>query len=195
MERLTKDSPQNNVETMMNYVFSKDGWAHIRHDGEQDDVTLTEWAKAQCIKRGCDEFPGETPEEIAETLCDCIMDGEGCPVALAYCFACQASHLRDRLKAIEDILGDEYDLERIRELAQAERDGRLVVLPLEAKEGDPLPQCFYGDGGLCPGLSAPNDDEPIEMCKRCWYCSVGYRQEDEEALMEAESGKEGDEGT
>lgn len=77
-----------------------------------------------------------------------------------------------------------YDspLERLMELAQAEKAGRLVVLPLEAKEGDPIPQCFYGDGGLCPGMSAPNDDEPIEMCKRCWYCSCGYRQEAEEAL-------------
>ena len=129
MERLTKENPQENFETTLNYVFAKDGWAHIRHDGEQDDVALTEWAKAQCIKRGCDEFPGETPEEIDETLCDCLMDGEGCPVALAYCFACQAAHLRDRLKAIEDILGDEYSLDRLREIAQAEKSGRLVVLP------------------------------------------------------------------
>ena len=34
-----------------------------------------------------------------------------------------------RLAAIEDILGDEYDLERLRELAQADREGRCVVLP------------------------------------------------------------------
>lgn len=62
---------------------------------------------------------------------------------------------------------DTMTLERAQELARAERDGRLVVLPFEAKEGDPLPQCFYGDGGLCPGLSVPNDYEPIELCKRC----------------------------
>ena len=31
--------------------------------------------------------------------------------------------------AIEDILGDEYDLDRLRELAQADRDGRCVVFP------------------------------------------------------------------
>ena len=35
----------------------------------------------------------------------------------------------DRLAAIEDILGDEYDLERLRELDQADREGRCVVLP------------------------------------------------------------------
>lgn len=33
-----------------------------------------------------------------------------------------------RLAAIEDILGDEYDLDRLRELVQADREGRCVVL-------------------------------------------------------------------
>lgn len=31
----------------------------------------------------------------------------------------------DRLAAIEDILGDEYDLDRLRELAQADKDGKF----------------------------------------------------------------------
>lgn len=35
----------------------------------------------------------------------------------------------NRLATIEDILGDEYDLERLRELVEADRDGRYVVLP------------------------------------------------------------------
>ena len=35
----------------------------------------------------------------------------------------------NRLKKIEDILGDEYDLDRLRELALADREGRCVVLP------------------------------------------------------------------
>lgn len=34
-----------------------------------------------------------------------------------------------RLAMIEDILGDEYDLDRLRELVQADREGRCVVLP------------------------------------------------------------------
>lgn len=32
-----------------------------------------------------------------------------------------------RLKKIEDILGDDYDLDRLRELAEADRDGRCVI--------------------------------------------------------------------
>ena len=33
-----------------------------------------------------------------------------------------------RFAAIEDILGDEYDLDRLRELVQADREGRCVVI-------------------------------------------------------------------
>lgn len=39
-----------------------------------------------------------------------------------------------RLCAIEDILGDDYDLDRLRELVQADKEGRCVVLP--CKVGD-----------------------------------------------------------
>ena len=40
----------------------------------------------------------------------------------------------NRLKKIEDILGDEYDLDELREMVQAKREGRCVVLP--CKKGD-----------------------------------------------------------
>lgn len=33
------------------------------------------------------------------------------------------------LSDVQDILGDDYDLDRLRELVEADRDGRLVVLP------------------------------------------------------------------
>ena len=58
-----------------------------------------------------------------------------------------------RLAAIEDILGDEYDLDRLRELVQADREGRCVVLPAkvdetvyQAKKGDDCPCCFHLEG-------------------------------------------------
>ena len=35
----------------------------------------------------------------------------------------------NRLGSIEDILGADYDLNRLRELVEADRDGRCVVLP------------------------------------------------------------------
>ena len=41
------------------------------------------------------------------------------------CKTCPISKAFDRLAAIEDILGDEYDLDRLRELAQADREGKI----------------------------------------------------------------------
>ena len=39
-----------------------------------------------------------------------------------------------RLAAIEDILGDEYDLDELREMVQAKREGRCVVLPCKVED-------------------------------------------------------------
>ena len=51
-----------------------------------------------------------------------------------------------RLNEIENILGDEYDLEHLKELVEAEREGRCVVLPckdwLEIVFGEQ--EVFYG---------------------------------------------------
>lgn len=52
----------------------------------------------------------------------------------------------NRLAAIEDILGDEYDLDRLRELAQADREGRCVVMPCQP--GDKI-SYKSGAGLLC----------------------------------------------
>ena len=40
----------------------------------------------------------------------------------------------DHLAAIEDILGDEYDLDELKEVVQSKRKGRCIVLP--CKKGD-----------------------------------------------------------
>ena len=45
------------------------------------------------------------------------------------CENCIHGRYKDRLAAIEDILGDEYDLDELREMVQAKREGRCVVLP------------------------------------------------------------------
>lgn len=42
----------------------------------------------------------------------------------------------NRLKKIEDILGDEYDMDRLQELVEGDRDGRCVMLP--CKVGTPI---------------------------------------------------------
>lgn len=40
--------------------------------------------------------------------------------------------MEERLLDIEDILGDDYDLNRLGELSEADKEGRIVVLPAEA---------------------------------------------------------------
>lgn len=48
-----------------------------------------------------------------------------------------------RLASIENILGDDYDLEHLKELVEADRDGRCIVLP--CKVGDKvycIQSCF-----------------------------------------------------
>lgn len=82
---------------------------------------------------------------------------------------------------------------KLQEMAQTERDGRLVVLPHPAKEGDQPPECFYGSKELCPGLTAITDDEPVENCKKCRWCSAGYFQLEAEAAVELMKG-EGEHG-
>lgn len=44
------------------------------------------------------------------------------------------SHIWRRLKQIEDILGDTYDLDRLRELVEADKAGRCVLHPLKAED-------------------------------------------------------------
>ena len=47
-----------------------------------------------------------------------------------------------RLADIEDILGDDYDLDRLKELVEADREGRCVVLP--CKIGDTVYDILMG---------------------------------------------------
>jgi len=83
-----------------------------------------------------------------------------CPIAKAF----------DRLAAIEDILGDEYDLDRLRELVQADREGRCVVLNMPRK---PL---VWGDDDkntcLCPYcgkdlMGIPYGERMVLQCPEC----------------------------
>lgn len=54
--------------------------------------------------------------------------------------------IADRLAAIEDILGDEYDLDELREMVQAKREGRCVVLDGKSRDKElirKLVRLFY----------------------------------------------------
>lgn len=64
-----------------------------------------------------------------------------------------------RLSKIEDILGDEYDLDRLKELVQANRESRCAKLPCK--------EFFSMLGG---DVYAIDDDEVLEVL----LCGVGY---------------------
>lgn len=46
-------------------------------------------------------------------------------------YASQHETAIHRLVSIEDILGDEYDLDELKEMVQAKREGRCAVLPFQ----------------------------------------------------------------
>lgn len=50
-------------------------------------------------------------------------------------YASQHETAIHRLAAIEDILGDDYDLDELREMVQAKREGRCVVLEKRCNDG------------------------------------------------------------
>ena len=63
-------------------------------------------------------------------MCQFCVEGACCEHYYDNTFpVCDDRTIYDSLAAIEDILGDDYDLDRLRELVEADRDGRCVVLP------------------------------------------------------------------
>lgn len=59
-------------------------------------------------------------------------------------YASQHETAIHRLVTIEDILGDEYDLERLRVLVEADRVGHCIVFALDK----PIGSIYYEDDGL-----------------------------------------------
>lgn len=75
-----------------------------------------------------------------------------------------------RLSAIEDILGDDYDLDRLKELVQADREGKCVVLPckdwLEIVFGKQ--EVFYGID--MEYIEHPIREISVDSSSRCIWC-------------------------
>lgn len=69
-------------------------------------------------------------------FCDIAMCGEVQGGSFCEDGVCSQRKIWEQLKKIEDILDSEYDLDLLRELAQADREGRCVVMP--CKIGDTL---------------------------------------------------------
>lgn len=87
-------------------------------------------------------------ERLTKYICDHAHGAEGVrddALTGSYCRGeFEATAIVDRLAAIEDILGDEYDLGRLKVIMDAERYGGLIV---GYPPDDPGPK---GPPGCCP---------------------------------------------
>lgn len=133
MKRITSND-ENHILAPLNMFYCRDGEVWVRHGGPEPDypdATLVDVIR-EITKAHDLAIEAKDPESLGDEMYDAMFDGvstvEGI-VALFHAAAIQAAEMRDRLAAIEDILGDEYELDRLRELARADRDGRCVVLP------------------------------------------------------------------
>lgn len=77
-----------------------------------------------------------------------------------------------RLCDIEDILGDEYDLERLKFIMDAERHGGLIV---RYPRDDPGPK---GPPGVCPGCGryegiSWDAKTDVSTCALCGWANTG----------------------
>lgn len=92
-----------------------------------------------------------------------------------------------RLKAIEDILGDDYDLDRLRELLEADRDGRCVVFKFGI--GSTVYRVWIRPDGSCPYISADIVRTVKDMLNaEEWDNAYHTYQEAEKALKECGKG-------
>lgn len=122
MKRMTTDDVRNdasggpigNMARMLNYAYAEDGCVKLLYAGGTEEANLCE-----CVAQYAKQYT-----DCAIYPCD-VQDGAclecDCPVAILNIVAIQAAELRARLMMIEDILGEDYDLEQLRELVKTER--------------------------------------------------------------------------
>ena len=126
MKRLTTDN-QDHILASLNLFYAKGNEVWVRGGGPEpdyDDTTLVELIHRAARAHGLN-ITADEPESLGDEMYDAMFDGVDTVewiVALLHTAAIQATEMRHRLMSIEDILGDEYDLDRLRELAQADRE-------------------------------------------------------------------------
>ena len=113
MDRLTTDNPYDNVSALLNFAIARDRRAVLTNVGGEENIDLCEYVSREARELGCPM----TPDDVMDGCCsEC-----DCPLAVLNSTAIQAAELRARLMMIEDILGDTYDLDHLRELIEAEK--------------------------------------------------------------------------
>ena len=121
-------------------------------------------------------------------FCDiamCKAAHEDCPHGI-----CSQRQTWERLKLLEDVLGDNYDLDRLRELVQADWEGRCVVLKFAP--GSTVYRVWFNpsNGKL---FVTEHIMKSKEMCLEAelWNDAYKTREEAEKALEEMEKNENG----
>lgn len=126
MKRMTTDNPQLNIERLLNTARAENNQA-VLHLGDEV-ITLAEYV-AKCAKEtGCDV----TLESVmdGDNCCEC-----DCPVAILNILGIQAAENNARLKMIEKILGDEYNFDLLHEIVTAYKEGRYIIMKFAEQDG------------------------------------------------------------
>lgn len=161
MKRLTTNCPDNNLDAALNLFYIKDFETWVRGGGDgpdYPDIRLYDFIrKAAKILLPDLDFPMDDGVDYA--MGELLLDGPDEPtglLALLYTAAWSYAELRGRLMQYEDteltpeevseldkdlsdlrtIIGECGGLDQVRALAEADKDGRLVVLP--CKVGDTI---------------------------------------------------------
>lgn len=170
IQRITTDD-ENSINYWLNVFFAKNNEVWIRGGSPEPgypDCSLVDLLNraAKAVGIPLDE---NDPETMGEIMYEYLQYGpeerEGV-LGFLNLAAIQATELRYRLKMIEDILGDGYDLDRLREIVDADRDGRCVVLPCK----DWL-DIIFGDQEVFYGIDTDYLECPIrEISVDCTWC-------------------------
>lgn len=162
MKRLTTNCPDNNLDAALNLFYIKDFETWVRGGGngpDYPDIRLYDFIrKAAKILLPDLDFPMDD-DGVDYAMGELLLDGPDEPtglLALLYTAAWSYAELRGRLMQYEDtgktpvevstlvkdwndlctIVGECGGISRVKALAEADKDGRLVVLP--CKVGDTL---------------------------------------------------------
>lgn len=173
MKRLTSDDTKS-IFYDLNLFFAKDNEVWIRGGGPEpdyQDCTLVNWIGRVADKHNLEIYARDAVN-LGDEMYDCLQYGidtiEGV-VALLHTAAVQATTMRSRLKEIEDILGDDYDLDRLKELVEADREGRCAVTP--CKQGDIV--YLITEPQNVKGLDLGDVPDTEYEKKRVFECIVG----------------------
>ena len=159
MKRLTTNCPDNNLDAALNLFYIKDFETWVRGGGDgpdYPDIRLYDFIrKAAKILLPDLDFPMDD-DGVDYAMGELLLDGPDEPtglLALLYTAAWSYAELRGRLMQYEDTrlepeeidmdheaaeqlrhLCRDCDLDRLEKLAEADRDGRVVVLPCQSGE-------------------------------------------------------------